>query len=154
MIVPSAAPLQLTFVDVEIDAVGAEASTTFAVAVVVHPFASVTYPQYGGSYKKPEASTYKVDKKQTWGYKKDTVKVGDLVILNRPMYDPNTKKNYPADTFWEVAAVNNDYTIDLVEDEAVGLAGWLYNVPFTAIDLYEYNPELINKYYGGWGYDY
>lgn len=114
------------------------------------PLPKVTYPQYGGTYKKDTT----VPKKQTWGYKKDTIKVGDLVLLNRGMYDPNTKKNYPADTFWEVASVNNDYTVDLVEDEAVGLAGWLYNVPFSAIDLYEYNPESVNKYYGGWGYDY
>ena len=101
------------------------------------------YDSYG-----KQTSKYDKYKQQTWSYKKDTIKVGDLVILNKPMYDPNKKINYKEDTFWEVAAVNNDYTVDLVEDEAVGLAGWLYNVPFYNVDIYQYTPYGSDGYGG------
>jgi hypothetical protein len=114
------------------------------------PLPKPTYPSYSGSYGKYDY------KKNTFQYKKDLLKIGDLVTLNRPMYDPNLKKNYDADTFWEVLVINNDYTVDLVEEDPVGLAAILYNVKFEAIDLFEYDQTLANRYYSSsdaWGYD-
>jgi hypothetical protein len=115
------------------------------------------------SYKKPEpkpltpvswsgyypydrnASKYPVDKyhshpyndRQTWAYKKQTVEVGIIVQLLNGIWDKDTQQWFSKEIEWEIVAVNNDYSVDLItyDTEDPRKADFLYNIRFSDFEI-------------------
>jgi glutamine amidotransferase len=100
------------------------------------------------------------DKYQTWGYKKQNVAIGELVSLTWGHYDQGTKEHFKKDTIWEIIAVNNDYSVDLMADSTDindDTPKFIYNIKFSDFELLEDEPEPVGlpvrNYYGGWTYE-
>ena len=83
---------------------------------------------YGG-WRKPVA-TYKA----TVTPKNIGLKVGDMVALLEDVADTTTLKTYETGEICEVVAVNQDFSCDLMIDGFDGNAGFLYNVPYHALN--------------------
>ncbi|MDE1816698.1 MAG: hypothetical protein KGI11_09095 [Thaumarchaeota archaeon] len=75
-------------------------------------------------------------------YKKDKVETGVQIYLTEQVFDPSLKVSYKRYTMWEVVSVNSDYTVDCVDDSAVGC--FLYNVPFHKFELFDENFDDIS----------
>jgi glutamine amidotransferase len=99
------------------------------------------------------------NKHQTWGYKTQNIAVGELVSLTWGHYDRDTKEHFKKDTIWEIIAVNNGYTVDLMsdsEDINDDTPKFIYNIRFSDFELLEDEPDpvgLPTTYpNGGWSY--
>ena len=82
-----------------------------------------------GNWRKPVA-TYKA----TVTPKNVGLKVGDMVELLEDVADTTTLKTYETGEICEVVAVNQDFSCDLMIDGFDGNAGFLYNVPYHALN--------------------
>jgi hypothetical protein len=85
-----------------------------------------------GNWRKPIA-TYKA----TVTPKNVGLKVGDMVELLEDVADTTTLKTYETGEICEVVAVNQDFSCDLMIDGFDGNAGFLYNVPYHALNYVE-----------------
>lgn len=92
---------------------------------------------YGGRYTPP---IYKTEKAKP----KEILSVGDLVELNRAHYDEGIKKVYNKGEVFEVIAINNDYTADIMLDDGETDLGFLYNVPFAKLDFWNIDSPTNN----------
>jgi hypothetical protein len=106
-----------------------------------------SYSSYGSYYPKP-SSTPKPEQSKLFETKSKAhqiLAVDDLVTFNKPYWDNDLKYLAPKDSLWEVVAVNNDYTADLMsEDDGPGNAVFLYNVSFAKLDFYD-EDEFVTK---------
>jgi len=86
----------------------------------------------------------------SWQRKKESIVVGELVTLSWGYYDKDIKKSYPRSSIWEIVAVNKDYTVDLMNDDAE----FIYNIQFSSIDLWE-DADPVGQWQprGGWSYE-
>jgi hypothetical protein len=118
-----------------------------------------------GSYKKPVpvvapppvsytpsyAKNYSYDK--SWNYKKQRMEIGELVTLSWGHYDRDTKKSYRRGSLWEIVAVNQDYSVDLMNDDGEA-AEFIYNIKFSEIELFD-SADPVGQWQpkGGWAYE-
>lgn len=70
---------------------------------------------------------------------KEYFKIGDLVILRKGYYDQTNQKYYTSDDFFEIAAVNKDYTCDLLLDDGSKNPEFLYNIQFHMLEFWDYS---------------
>ena len=86
---------------------------------------------------------------KSWQYKKEHMVVGEIVTLSWGHYDRDAKKSYARNSVWEIVAVNKDYSVDLMNDNAE----FIYNIKFSDIDLWD-DPEPVGQWQpkGGWEY--
>lgn len=98
---------------------------------VAPPVPKTQTPLYYGSYypTQKKASSY--------------LKIGDMVKLTRDYFCWDTKQKFKKDIVFEVIAVNNYYTVDLMcEDEELD-SQFAYNVPFNVVELILDDDEVI-----------
>lgn len=108
-------------------------------APYVPPPPSTYYPPRQASF----LTNRYYDNKQTWAYKKQNIAIGELVSLVYSHYDRDTKQHYKKDSIWEIIAVNQDYSVDLMSDSADSAdsaddtPNFIYNIRFSDIELLE-----------------
>ena len=117
-----------------------------------------------GGYKKPAPyvppptttpvtyaeSSWSKQYNKSWVAKKEKMVVGEIVTLSWGHYDRAVKKSYARNSIWEIVAVNKDYSVDLMNDDA----DFIYNIKFSDIDLWE-EADPVGQWQprGGWDYD-
>lgn len=87
------------------------------------------------SYSKQTSFGYGNSYSKLPDYSKRVLKIGDLVSLSTNYYDPDTRVTYYSHEEFEVIAVNNDYTVDLIGEGAYNKKDFLYNVPCYKLDF-------------------
>lgn len=115
-------------------------------APVIAPPVTTKYPSSYSKY-------YDFDK--SWSYKKERMEIGELVTLTWGHYDRDVKKSFPRGSIWEIVAVNNGYSVDLMSDTGTNEdPDFIYNVKFSEIELYE-DSDPVGSWQpkGGWSYE-
>ena len=63
------------------------------------------------------------------------LEIGDLVELTRNHYDNSTKLTFFKGELFEVVAINQDFTADLMAEHADDSRDFIYNIPFSAVSV-------------------
>jgi hypothetical protein len=86
-----------------------------------------------------------------WEHKKKHMTIGEIVTLSWGHYDRDLKKSHARNSIWEIVAVNKDYSVDLMNDDAE----FIYNIKFSDIDIWEDADPVGSSWQpkGGWDYD-
>jgi hypothetical protein len=87
------------------------------------------YDEYYEDYSTPVAKPLAVVKKKT-----TFLKEGDLVELSEEVTDDITHKIYEKGELFEVVAVNQDFTADIMYENEKGDVEFLYNIPFHSLE--------------------
>jgi len=103
---------------------------------------------YGSSWSR----SYNNYENDSWVNKRESMVVGELVTLSWGHYDRDTKKSYARDSLWEIITVNKDYSVDLMGGD---LDEFIYNIPFSSVDVWEEPDPVGNTWQpkGGFHYD-
>lgn len=84
--------------------------------------------------------------------KHKSLEIGDIVELITGVYDVGTKKYFKKGEFFEVVALNKDYTADLMHDES---DAFLYNVSFAKFDIItkDLGEDITKEAWNNFSYD-
>lgn len=82
----------------------------------------------------------------------EVVKIGDIVSLTANYYDTATERKYLVGDVFEVVAVNNNFSVDLMLDDINEPIQFIYNIPYRILEFWntDFNNPYDNGYYGSY----